>query len=286
MSENHNFYITLMSDSSLKEYEDNKTSTFTVALPKSITLDGSWEVCLVECHYPHTIYNATENNNRLIYTFKKISETTMNFDLELAIEIPIGHYCSVEDVLRALNHSVEKYTIGTSVNVFSVSKDSGKVQCNKDSMDMVLNHINDKYGARLQDITIMPKRVHLEGTLAVLLGFNPFENNLLIESEGENVPNTRFGISSKLLFYCDIIEPQVIGHRHAQVLKVMSTLDPGVKYGDVIVRQFMSRQYVDVLSKNFNTIHIDIRTSDGRLMPFGFGEFYALVHFRKKNHFK
>lgn len=289
MSEQHNFYITLTSDSSLKDYEDNKTSSFTVSLPKAISLNGSWEICLVECHYPHTIYNATEKNNRLIYQFKRISRTEP-FELNtVPIEIPIGHYCSVEEVLRALNDAVEKFTVGnygSQIKLFSISAVTGKVECNRENLDNIVKQINDKHGGRAKDTIIVPDRLYLEGTLAVMLGFNPFENDLLKNTEGENIPNIRFGISSKLLMYCDLIEPQIIGHRHAQVIKVMSTLDPDVKYGDVIVRQFSSRQYVDVLNKHFNTIHIDIRTSDGRKMPFGFGEVYALFHLRKKNLFK
>lgn len=60
-----NFYMTLLSNSSMAYYPENKTSSFTVQLPRYMCLDGDWEVALVEIHYPYTFSNVEEGHNEI-----------------------------------------------------------------------------------------------------------------------------------------------------------------------------------------------------------------------------
>ncbi len=286
MSEQSSFYLTLTSDSSLKDYPENKTSTFTVNLPKSIMLNGSWEMALVEFSYPHTIENVTRHNNKLIYEYKKIEGDGVAHVQKFSIEIPIGHYRSVAEIVNTLNFTISTHNVLKEIvnnkDLFKISKINGKIECDSIICDSIVKHINQRERDFKSDILIAPHRLYLEGFLAVLLGFNPFEHNLLEKNIGEHLPNEKLGISSKMLIYCDIIEPQVIGHTKAQVLKTMSTLPPGVVYGDSCEKYFTTLQYVDVMTTCFDSINIDIRTVKGNLMPFSFGSSTALVHLRPK----
>lgn len=47
------FFMTLLSNSSMDLYPENKTSSFTVHLPEKITLNGMWSVAVAEIHYKH-----------------------------------------------------------------------------------------------------------------------------------------------------------------------------------------------------------------------------------------
>lgn len=286
MGERSSFYLTLSSDSSLRDYPDNRTSTFTVSLPKTISLQGEWEMALSEFHYPHTIQNVTKDNNKFIYQYKKMTHNDSAFRIfNVSVEIPIGHYRTVDDVIKVLNYAIEhhKDVRGVAKDMFSISSITGKVECNTAVRDAFVKHVDTRQGGNSSDIMISPHRLYLEGTLAIMMGFNPYENNLLVENLGEHLPNAKLGISSKIMLYCDIIEPQYIGHRQAQVLKTMTTLDPSVNYGDVCEKHFPTLQYVDVMATCFDSIHLDIRTTDGRLVPFGFGSSSALVHLRPKS---
>ena len=49
---NENFYLTLLSNSSMKYFSKNVTSNFTTQLPKSINLEGEWNVALSEIQFP------------------------------------------------------------------------------------------------------------------------------------------------------------------------------------------------------------------------------------------
>ena len=41
----------------MQYFPDNKTSNFLTKLPRTLQLDGEWEVGLAEIDYPHTWYN-------------------------------------------------------------------------------------------------------------------------------------------------------------------------------------------------------------------------------------
>ena len=62
------FYVTLPSNSSMQYFPDNKTSNFVTKLPRTLQLDGEWEVGLAEIVYPHTWYN-TYVKERILWKF-------------------------------------------------------------------------------------------------------------------------------------------------------------------------------------------------------------------------
>ena len=64
------FYLTLLSDSSLNMFADNKQSEFTVRLDHPIHIEEErWEVALVEISTPSEVLNITEENNFFFLTF-------------------------------------------------------------------------------------------------------------------------------------------------------------------------------------------------------------------------
>ena len=68
--ENEDFYPTLLSDSSLNMFPDNKQSEFTVRLDHPIHIGKErWEVALVEIATPSEILHITEENNFFFFTF-------------------------------------------------------------------------------------------------------------------------------------------------------------------------------------------------------------------------
>ena len=47
-------------------YPQNKTSEFTVQLPKSIDLEGPWEVSVAKIQYPNSWYNIDDAEDHWI----------------------------------------------------------------------------------------------------------------------------------------------------------------------------------------------------------------------------
>ena len=88
------FHFTLPSDSSMQYFPDNKTSNFVTELPRTLQLDGEWEVGLAEIDYPHTWYNIHEGKNSVeIYVPDKWFQE---------ISIQPGYCEKVQDVIDAL----------------------------------------------------------------------------------------------------------------------------------------------------------------------------------------
>ena len=65
------FLVLLPSKASMDIYPRNKTSEFTVQLPKSIDLEGFWEVGLAEIQYQNSWYNI-DNINVIGFIIGKI----------------------------------------------------------------------------------------------------------------------------------------------------------------------------------------------------------------------
>ena len=64
------FYLTLMSDSSLNTFPNNTQSSFTVRLNHPISIEKeNWEVALVEFITPSRVNNILENNNFFFLSF-------------------------------------------------------------------------------------------------------------------------------------------------------------------------------------------------------------------------
>jgi len=48
-------------------YPENKVSHFTVQLPKTVELDGSYEVAISEIFYPHSWFNFEADDDIWLY---------------------------------------------------------------------------------------------------------------------------------------------------------------------------------------------------------------------------
>ena len=91
----------LPSNSSMEYFPDNKkTSDFVTKLPRTLQLDGEWEVGLAEIDYPHTLYNIREGKNSVeIYAPDNLylAFKTVEF------RIQPGYYEKVQDVIDTLH---------------------------------------------------------------------------------------------------------------------------------------------------------------------------------------
>ena len=100
MQRSKGFFLTLPSNSCLSTFPSNTVANFKVKLPESISLEGDWEVALVEMLYSHTWSTIREGNQQ---TFIYDAGTGYTTGL-----INSGHYNTVVDVVRALNSCMTK----------------------------------------------------------------------------------------------------------------------------------------------------------------------------------
>lgn len=264
------FYITLASNSSMDYYKDNKTSNFTVQLPKTLTLDGKWKVALAEIYYQNTFHNVSEGSNLIGFRFKSTSKSFEMFDRECLqkFSIKINTYKNIEELLYAINWTFMGF----------ISKNT-----NVDDTNSLLKY-NERSGKVL--VTEVAKKVfsdiYFNNRLAVILGFNP-DQNAVNEDDEENIrtANLSFGIPDNMLVYCDIIDPQLFAHTTAKVMRVVNIDKKNKDFGEACHKEFQRLQYLPILKKEFENISIELRDKTGMLMPFEYGTSMIVLHFIK-----
>lgn len=268
MDNNNNFFLTLMSNSSLNYYTENRTSEFTVHLPQKIQLTGEWAVALAELHYPYNFFNVAENENK-IYAEFNIKTLKSGGDSNKAIQIrhrklriSPGFYRSIDCILKAVNRELSHCT---GCDVLSLNELDGRTVVNLDKCQ----------DANLKSIIFSPR-------LAMQLGFSP-EDNILNFNLSNNVGNIYFGIPDQMLIYTDVIESVLVGHEKAQVIKIVNTAgkSKSCAFGDVHTIEFQRMHYIPVMKKDFESISVDIRDCTGSHMPFRHGVSTVKLHFKR-----
>lgn len=277
MSENSDFYLTLMSNSSFGEFPDNKTSSFNVSLPRNITLSGNdWVVALAEIFYPNTFENIVKANSRLyvevVLEGPEINAVTQKF----SYKVPYGFYNNVSEVLHAFNSEIEKHL--KVENFFEYSKAESKVTVNKGP-----EYIAEYLVSQLENgplYTSIKTSMKFDDVLALQLGFEP--EKCILKNPVKYRPNLELGVNPEMLVYCNLIQPQLFSDTYSQVLRTVTTLDTVNRFGAICKRSYSMRHYMPLLTKDFKTVEINIRSSTGVLMPFAWGNSTVLLHFKRR----
>lgn len=278
------FYVTLFSNSSMDFYMENKTSSFTVQLPRRMLLNGDWRVALSEIQYPYTFLNVQKGQNEIKIKAVLQTQDVLNFlssddkittqSVEskfggewITCEIEPGFYSDTVNLISSVNNAIAGAT-GRST-FFELDKQSQKVKAVPPSA-FELN----------QKLIIYVK---MSDRLSLQLGYIP---NRLISAESSNAlhpVNLISGIPDKMLIYCDIIEPQLCGDKCAKVLRTVTvTPDRSEPYfGYPCCKNFTQLQYIPLQLKHFESISIDIRSITSEFIPFQFGTSSVELHFKQ-----
>ncbi|GIY60272.1 uncharacterized protein CDAR_28381 [Caerostris darwini] len=107
-------------------------------------------------------------------------------------------------------------------------------------------------------------------------GFQPQVIENIKESSFTADPHTEFPI---FYVYSDIVQPVVVGHVEAPLLRVVRISGND---GDVINVLYDRPHYVPVIRQSFQTIEIEIRLNSGNLVPFERGKVIIVLHFRMR----
>ncbi len=268
------FYMTLPSNSSMDIYPENKTSTFTVQIPRYVRMEGEWDVALAEIHYPYSFFTVQEGENK--FEIKTHFATTGFLDpkeklipeqIWLKLEITAGFYDNVNEIIKAVNAAIKAAT--KHVDFFQLDNNA--------------NRVSVKRGAtpQLGDIIITSFKLH--GRLALQLGFRPDED-FSPPIRAHHAANVTSGIPDIMFIYCDIIEPQIFGASMSKLLRTLNTSDGSTNYfSSPCSVEFNQLQYLQLQTKQFDSVRIDIRDIAGKLMPFQYGTLCVKLHFKQRN---
>lgn len=273
------FYLTLLSNSSINYFPENKTNSFTVHLPQFLTLTGNWSVCLTEIHYPFTLFNITDKNNSIFIKYKEKQETVH------VVKLDIGCYENINDLIVIINDKLLPYTNNKEfisfdqatkrikINDIKTKNQDAHIENNNDTASLPITNEIEKHVNSLDSI-------YFENRLAMQLGFAPNEN-ILSYNLSPHAYNLIMGVPEQFFVYCDLIEPQIIGDTSAKVLRIINTTDGSLTFAQSAHKEFNPPHYVSVNEKKIEKISIDIRDASGNFLPFQFGILTIKLHLKK-----
>jgi hypothetical protein len=250
------FYLTLPSNSSMSYYPNNTTTKFSTQLPQQITLNGKWEVALVEFHYPCTFQNIPEDDCSVLIRTDDKEKGRRGIYMS---KLQPGIYERPESIVSLLN-------IDKAVSLFYKFKYNNETGfCELDGMTPLTDYVTS---------VTFPRCVSMQ------LGLQ-----LDSKQPASTWPcNVRLGLPAALYVYCDIIEPQFTGDVIAPLLRIVSVDKSSYMITDQKTCIFSEPHYVRVLVNQFDSIEIDIRLDTGKPAPFQFGTSCVKLHFRRINY--
>lgn len=267
------FYMTLLSNSSMNIYPENKTSTFTVQIPRPVRLEGDWDVALAEIQYPYSFFTLQEGENKIeIRTHSATTEFVDSKGKKIpptawsTLQITPGFYDDVKEIIKAVNGAIKQAT--KLVDFFQIDNNSKRVSSKRSNT------------VQVGETVIASFKLH--GRLALQLGFRPNEE-VSSAIRAPHAANVTSGIPDIMLIYCDIIEPQIFGDSWSKLLRTLNTSDGSANYfSKPCSVEFNQLQYLQIQRKQFDTVRIDIRDIAGKLMPFQYGTLCVKLHFKKR----
>lgn len=124
------------------------------------------------------------------------------------------------------------------------------------------------------------KRIQVDYSLLFIFGFASSQREI---HQGLNIADYNVDISSSessFSIYCNIVEPQIVGNSLEQLLCTVPVNSKAL--GNVVYNDFAAPQYIDILTRQFDTVEIWITNDTGQPIDFHFGKVILKLHFRRK----
>ena len=258
------FTIELVSNASGELFPDNTLTSFTNFLPELVNLEGQWEIAISEIFYPSMYQNITEGYFKLFD--EKLSKFTSTYSIEP------GLYNSITDLVEAMN------------TLFQDNKNHNEacitVKISRRTQKIVIMLANDTSGLAFCSTDLS----HIFGNNVE----NPF--GVLMKEKGPHEPEFAYDIVRvhSLMIYSDLVEYNVVGDTKAPLLRCFPFISK-LKGGDIITtgqyvnyQTFSNLQFRPLIKNPYHSIHIDLRDTSGKKVPFVFVGITRLVlMFRK-----
>lgn len=254
------FYVILPSNSSSKDFPDNKLFNFTVKLSQQLPVNENWVVGLSEIQFTSS-YNNVRNG------FIKI--TSSKHSSPIVFNLQDGYYESVEQLVEKItqllnnSHMDDKLTLHYDKII------------NKTLLKVYDSQVNFGIG--------------FSENLSNMMGFNQHcsldnsnDNFYYAGVHRESAADIHEGFNT-MFIYTDIVTSQLVGDAYVPLLRAVP-FDPTKPRGSLYWITFQNVQYKPVLKTQSDTIEIDIRRDNGKHVPFEGTKVVLTLHFKHKQH--
>ena len=274
------FYVHLPSDASLDVYPDNAIAKYTTKLPKTIDLDGRYEVGLSEIIYPTDYFNFDNRDKEFRFWIRYVVTTLnpeTNEEEEERVQVKkkrllkSGHYKSVDDFLTNFNKQIiDEFTDRELPNncVRFVKDDD-------DRLVIVIDRPRSVSSVAGISLVMSPRLQRRLGFDDQIGPVSLSENNRI---RAENSFELDMG-KNLMYVYSDIVSHSIVGDVSAPLLRVCNL--PTSPTERSVHLSFVDVHYKPIRKTHFESITISINTETGELMPFISGKVLITLHFRR-----
>ena len=215
------FYLTLLSDVSLKTFPQNTQSSFTVRLDHPINIESEkWEVALVELITPSRVNNISENNNFFFLSF--LDQAVLNAQgIDTTMDVcASGEGCHEYKLfLPEGNYNSPQHLVDEMQSVIDTKHGSLMKQINASISITYVKSTN-----RLKVVAQNPNQVRIRfpASLGQALGVNPD----MSENPIGNEPYAfKYGVDlnilhNRLYVYSDVADYTYLGDVTAPILRL------------------------------------------------------------------
>jgi hypothetical protein len=243
------FTVTLFSDSEGMYDNPNTQSCFTNKLYKRLSLNGPWEVALLEITLPLTLCNIYGERCK---AYVATNEINVKKRCILA-----NNYCNnVDLVLNKLNEDLAP--------IYSFNLESGRVVCTPEEGTY--------------------PTLRLSTTLAQQLGFplglESYTGGIIGAPEA---PNFNKGLPTQIFVNTDIVKQQFVGNKSVRLLRSVAIDINNYTFGGKKCFEAKCPIYLPVSHRDIEYITVQLHDERGHSLPFLGGSCTVLLHFRRSH---
>lgn len=301
--------MVLPSNSSMRYFPENTTSSFITELPNTVHLHGEWEVALSEIQFPCSFLHVGHDENVIKFVEAKKEDEKRDerkkdyyFAAQTAprkVTIPSGIYKNIEELLDALNSACESIQSHFYFKRESANGAKIRIWVNCGAYCGMIHYIS--FSDKLQQILGCVIHTVDDTNLRATLTLRESEERFYTETfyrfgfinEGSRTRRAGLtgtepysltrAIPDKMFVYCDICESYITGDVRTPLLRIVPVEVHGdnYAYGANLVKYFSPPHYIPLQRTNFCRIEIDIRDKLGKKIPFESGTLTATLHFRR-----
>ena len=260
-------FLILPSNSSVDVFPDNKTSYFKVHLPKSVSLEGSWECGLAEIQYPRSWYTMLQCLEHWVHCKQD--------NVEVTAFLLLGYYQDSRNVIDQLNHELET-SFTAVVDKKMADPMSGLMTRPRLKTHLRFDPYSQVVSLEIQEPQLRNMRVRFSFALARMLGFDTLnyrQPGLYVALRVVNLNNTH-----AMFVYSNLILSLMVGKTLTPLLDVVAVQGGP---GDLVCSRFDKPHYKLVLRKHFSNIHICLRDDQGESFRFEKGKVVLTLHLRR-----
>jgi len=271
-------------------YPENTLAKYVTKLHQRVILDsGKWEVALVEMQYPSLFETVSHNDyDKLWIQHYRVNEEGAIVD-QKQYTLPNGIYDNEGTLAEKLNRELKSIVVKyhKNMNRFIIQYNKNEVEnlllsnCMAQSLGFTLPKVQNN-DTQFQ----LPVEAKKFSTIATQVSYNnvvsantaPFEDEIMV-AEAPYPPKLARCTPSHLYLYTDIIKPNLVGDCVAPLLRIIK-VDKQSTDTNISV-SFSNPYYLPIMKREFDTIEINIRDDEGKLIPFVSGKLNVRLHFKR-----